>query len=82
MTAGDTGVRPDTGDDSLAWQRPSPLLLRARRIQVVVLTLPIAGVGGLIGGLAGTTVIGLIVALALLALGLAGLWFVARRVAT
>ncbi len=81
MTAGDTGVRPDTGDDSLTWQRPSPLLLRARRIQVVVLTVPIAAIGGLIGGAAGTPLIGLIVALVLLAVGLAMLWFVARRVA-
>ncbi|HEX4255551.1 MAG TPA: PH domain-containing protein [Streptosporangiaceae bacterium] len=81
MTAGDTGVRPDTGDDSLTWQRPSRLLLRARRIQVVVVTLPVAALGGLIGGLAGTPVIGLIVALVLLAAGLAGLWFVGRRVA-
>ena len=81
MTAGETGVRPDTGDDSLTWLRPSPLLLRARRIQVVVVTLPVAGVGGLIGGLAGTPLIGLIVGLVLLAAGLAGLWFAARRVA-
>jgi len=81
MTAGDTGVRPDTGDDSLPWQRPSPLLLRARRIQVAVLTVPIAAIGGLIGGAAGTPLIGLIVALVLLAVGLAMLWFVARRVA-
>ncbi|HEY2239916.1 MAG TPA: PH domain-containing protein [Streptosporangiaceae bacterium] len=81
MTAGDTGVRPDTGDDSLTWQRPSPLLLRARRIQVVVVTLPVAALGGLIGGLAGTPVIGLIVGLVLLAAGLTMLWFVARRVA-
>jgi hypothetical protein len=81
MTAGDTGVRPDTGDDSLTWQRPSPLLLRARRIQVVVVTLPVAALGGLIGGLAGTPVIGLIVGLVLLAAGLTMLWFVTRRVA-
>jgi membrane protein YdbS with pleckstrin-like domain len=81
MTAGDTGVRPDTGDDSLTWQRPSRLLLRARRIQVAVLTVPIAAIGGLIGGAAGTPLIGLIVALVLLAVGLAALWFVARRVA-
>ena len=82
MTAGETGVRPDTGDDSnLAWQRPSPRLLRARRIQVAALAVPIAAIGGLIGGAAGTPLIGLIVALVLLAAGLAGEWFVARRVA-
>ena len=81
MAAGDTGVRPDTGDDSLTWQRPSPRLLRARRIQVAVVTVPVAAIGGLIGGAAGTPLIGLIVALALLAVGLAGEWFVGRRVA-
>ena len=81
MTAGETGIRPGTGDDSLNWLRPSPLLLRARRIQVVVVTLPVAGGGGLIGGLAGTPLIGLIVGLVLLAAGLAGLWFAGRRVA-
>jgi membrane protein YdbS with pleckstrin-like domain len=82
MTAGETGVRPDTGDDrNLAWLRPSPRLLRARRIQVAVLAVPIAAIGGLIGGTAGTPLIGLIVALVLLAAGLAGEWFVARRVA-
>ena len=82
MTAGETGVRPDTGDDSnLAWLRPSPRLLRARRIQVAVVAVPIAAIGGLIGGAAGTPLIGLIVALVLLAAGLAGEWFVARRVA-
>jgi uncharacterized protein len=81
MTAGETGLRPGTGDDSVTWLRPSPRLLKARRIQVAVFTLPIAALGGLIGGLAGSAVIGLIVALVLLAAGVAMLWFVARRVA-
>ncbi len=81
MTAGETGLRPDTGDDSITWQRPSPRLLRARRIQVAVVAVVVAAIGGLIGGAAGTPVIGLIVAVALLAAGLAGEWFVARRVA-
>jgi hypothetical protein len=81
MTAGETGLRPDTGDDSLTWRRPSPRLLRARRIQVAVVAVPIAAIGGLISGAAGTALIGLIVALALLAAGLVGEWFVARRVA-
>ena len=81
MTAGEAGLRPDTGDDSITWQRPSPQLLRARRIQVAVVAVVVAAIGGLIGGAAGTPVIGLIVALALLAVGLAGEWFVARRVA-
>ena len=81
MTAGDTGVRPDTGDDSLTWLRPSPRLLKARRIQVAVITLPVAAIGGLIGGAAGTPTIGLIVALVLVAVGVAMLWFVGRRVA-
>ena len=81
MTAGEAGLRPDTGDDSITWQRPSPRLLRARRIQVAVVAVVVAAIGGLIGGAAGTPVIGLIVALVLLAVGLAGEWFVARRVA-
>ena len=81
MTAGETGLGPDAGDDSLTWRRPSPLLLRARRIQVAVVAVPIAAIGGLIGGAAGTALIGLIVALVLLAAGLVGEWFVARRVA-
>jgi uncharacterized protein len=81
MTAGETGLRPDTGDDSITWQRPSPRLLRARRIQVAAVAVVVAAIGGLIGGAAGTPVIGLIVAVALLAVGLAGEWFVGRRVA-
>ena len=81
MTAGDTGLRPDTGEDSLDWQRPSPRLLKARRIQVAAGTLPVAAIGGLIGGAAGTPLIGLVVALVLVAAGLVGEWFVARRVA-
>jgi membrane protein YdbS with pleckstrin-like domain len=81
MTAGETGLRPGTGDDSLTWQRPSPRLLRARRIQVALVTVLVAAIGGLIGGAAGTALIGLIVALVLLAAGLAGEWFVGRRVA-
>jgi hypothetical protein len=81
MTAGETGLRPDTGDDSITWQRPSPRLLRARRIQVAAVAVVVAAIGGLIGGAAGTPVIGLIVAVALLVIGLAGEWFVGRRVA-
>ena len=81
MTAGETGFRPDTGDDSVTWQRPSPRLLRARRIQVAVVAVIVAAIGGLIGGAAGTPVTGLIVAVVLLAAGLVGEWFVARRVA-
>jgi membrane protein YdbS with pleckstrin-like domain len=81
MTAGEAGLRPDTGDDSITWQRPSPRLLRARRIQVAVVAVVVAAIGGLIVGAAGTPVIGLIVAVVLLAVGLAGEWFVARRVA-
>jgi uncharacterized protein len=81
MTAGETGLRPDTGDDSITWQRPSPRLLQARRIQVAVVAVVVAAIGGLIGGAAGSPVIGLIVAVALLVIGLAGEWFVGRRVA-
>ena len=85
MTAGETGLRPGTGDstgeDQLDWQHPSPRLLRARRIQVAVVTVPVAVIGGLIGGLAGTAAIGLVVAVVLMIAGLVGEWFAARRVA-
>src|ERR1700744_2904793 len=84
MTAGDTGLRPDTGDDNLTWQRPSPQLLKARRIQVAGGTLPIGAIGGVVGGGGGpprSLLIGLVVPRGLVAAGLVGEWFVARRVA-
>ena len=50
MTAADPGARPGTGDEDLRWQRPSPRLLRARRIEVALVTVPLALIGGFAGG--------------------------------
>ena len=78
-------VEPDTsaepGDAGIRWQRPSRLLLRARRIQVGLATVPVALAGGLIGGAAGSPAIGLGVGLGLLLAGLLIERFLARRVA-
>jgi membrane protein YdbS with pleckstrin-like domain len=76
-------VEPDTppGDAGIAWQRPSGLLLRARRIQVGLVTVPVALVGGLIAGAAGSPALGLGVGLGLVVVGLLSERFLARRVA-
>jgi uncharacterized protein len=75
------GVTVDADDAGAQWQRPSRLLLRARRIQVVLVTLPVALVGGIAGGTAGSAAIGLGVGLGLVVVGLACERFLARRVA-
>jgi len=78
-------IEPDTsaepGDAGIQWQRPSPLLLRARRIQAGLVTLPVALAGGLIAGTAGSPALGLGVGLGLVLAGLLGERFLARRVA-
>jgi uncharacterized protein len=78
-------AKPDApaepGDAGIRWQRPSPLLLRARRIQVGLVTLPVALVGGLIAGAAGSPALGLGVGLGLVLVGLLWERFLARRVA-
>jgi uncharacterized protein len=68
-------------DPGVRWQRPSHLLLRARRIQTVLVTAPVALVGGLIAGTAGSTALGLGVGLGLVVVGLLWERFLARRVA-
>jgi uncharacterized protein len=68
-------------DPGVRWQRPSHLLLRARRIQTVLVTAPVALVGGLIAGAAGSAALGLGVALGLVVIGLLWERFLARRVA-
>jgi len=77
-------VEPDTsaepGDAGIRWQRPSRLL-RARRIQVALVTVPVALAGGLIAGAAGSAALGLAVGLGLVVAGLLGERFLARRVA-
>jgi uncharacterized protein len=78
-------VEPDApaepGDADIQWQRPSRLLLRARRIQVGLVTAPVALAGGLIAGAAGSPALGWGVGLGLVLAGLLGERFLARRVA-
>jgi len=70
----------DTVDADIRWQRPSPRLLRCRRIEVASVAVPAALVGGLIGASASAAA-GLGVAVGLLVLGLLTERFFARRVA-
>ena len=44
----------EPGDAEIRWLRPSDLLLRARRIQTALVTVPVAAVGGVIAGTAGS----------------------------
>jgi len=74
---GDAG----SGDAGIAWQRPSPRLLSARRIQAALATVPAAVAAGLILGAAASPSIGLGTGLVLLAAGAAWERFLARRVA-
>ncbi|HEY1920274.1 MAG TPA: PH domain-containing protein [Streptosporangiaceae bacterium] len=70
----------DPGDAGIGWQRPSPRLLRARRIQDALVTGPVALIGGIIAGLV-TPAAGIGVGLGVLLAGLVGERFLARRVA-
>ncbi len=72
---------PGPGDGDITWQRPSQLLLRARRLQTALVTVPVALAGGLIAGAAGSAALGLGVGLGLVVLGLIWERFLARRVA-
>ena len=80
-----TGPQPgpptDTGVGGVRWQRPSPLLLRARRIQTGLTTVPVALVGGLIFALAASAGAGVGVGVGLVLVGLLWERFLARRVA-
>jgi hypothetical protein len=69
-----------TGDGtaSMSWLGPSPLLLRARRIEVAVVTVPLALVGGLAGASAAA---GIGIGVGVLLAGLLAERFLARRVA-
>jgi uncharacterized protein len=75
--AADDGADPDSG---VSWQRPSPRLLRERRIEVAIVTVPAALIAGLLAGgaSAGT---GLAVACGVVLAGLLAERFLARRVA-
>ena len=68
------------GRDGIRWQRPSPRLLTARRIQAGLITVPAALAGGLAGGSASLG-LGLGLGLGLAAAGLLWERFLARRVA-
>jgi uncharacterized protein len=73
---------PAGGDDGgIHWQRPSGRLLRARRIQAGLTTVPVALACGLLLGLAAGAGAGLGAGLGLLAAGLSWERFLARRVA-
>jgi uncharacterized protein len=75
------GDATDRSELGVRWQRPSPRLLRARRLEVALVTAPVALVGGLIAGFAGSLALGLGVGLALVVAGLLSERFLARRVA-
>jgi membrane protein YdbS with pleckstrin-like domain len=68
-------------DPGVRWQRPSRLLLRARRIQTAAVTAPVALVGGIVAGAAGSAALGLGIGLGLVVVGLLWERFLARRVA-
>jgi uncharacterized protein len=68
-------------DDGLSWQRPSPKLLRCRRIQVVVVTLPLAVIAGLACSNV-SAVVGAVGAVCVLVAGVLAERFLARRVAS
>ena len=71
----------EPGDAEIRWLRPSHLLLRARRIQTALVTVPVAAVGGVIAGTAGSAALGLGIGLGLVVVGLLCERFFARRVA-
>lgn len=66
--------------ESIQWRRPSPLLLRARRIQVGIVTIPLAFIGGLAAQVVSAW-LGIGVVVLVLLAGLATERFLARRVA-
>jgi membrane protein YdbS with pleckstrin-like domain len=68
-------------DADLRWQRPSPRLLAVRRIEIAVVIVPLAIVGGL-AGTAASTAAGIGIALAVVAGGVVAERFFARRVAS
>ncbi len=70
----------DLNEAGITWRRPSPLLLRVRRIEVAVVTVPLAIAGGL-GGAAVSAAAGAGIAFAIVVAGLIGERFLARRVA-
>lgn len=72
---------PGPADPEVSWLRPSPLLLRARRIEVGIVILPLALAGGLAGAIASVAA-GASIAVVILLTGLVAERFLARRVAS
>ncbi len=64
----------------VSWRRPSPLLLRVRRIEVASVTVPLA-IAGALAGRAVSTPAGIAIAAAVVLAGLLAERFLARRVA-
>jgi uncharacterized protein len=64
----------------VSWRRPSPLLLRVRRIEVASVTVPVA-IAGALAGLAISPAVGIGIAAAVVLAGLLAERFLARRVA-
>jgi membrane protein YdbS with pleckstrin-like domain len=75
------GVAKEQAPDAeLTWQRPAARLLRVRRIQAALVTVPLAILGGLVAATASGAA-GAGVAAGILAAGLIAARFLARRVA-
>jgi uncharacterized protein len=75
------GFPAEAGDAGIRWQRPSPRLLRARRLQAGLVTVPAALAAGLAVGLAASPALGLGAGLLPVVAGLLWERFLARRVA-
>lgn len=75
-----SGPGPAPGGPAVSWLRPSPRLLRARRIEVAAITVPLALAGGLAGQLLSAAA-GIGIAAGLVLAGLLAERFLARRVA-
>jgi len=67
------------GEPEVSWLRPSPLLLRARRIELAAVTVPAAIIGGVAGQFVSAAV-GIAIAAGVVLAGLVGERFLARRV--
>ena len=68
------------GDATITWRLPSPLLLRVRRIEVALVTVPVAIAGGVAGAFVSTG-LAIGIAVAVVAAGVVAERFLARRVA-
>jgi membrane protein YdbS with pleckstrin-like domain len=71
---------PGQPEPDISWLRPSPRLLRARRIEAAAVTVPLALIGGLVGQVISAGA-GIGIAAAVLLAGLVAERFLARRVA-